>query len=195
MPIFRETVIWLNTNNLKTNIMKQSKMLVAVIVLILAIISCKKGDTGPEGPQGPQGQQGVQGPQGIAGNANVTQYTYGAHNFSTTSIASLLVTTTADTMNRSSWHVYLVRAGGNVYPIPGFGLNGTSDYRLYWMHSGTKAQFVITRFSGTGEEYASIRIIRIYATQTRPGGRAENPLPDIDFKDYYAVCRYYGLPY
>ena len=177
--------------------MKQFKML-AAIVLFLVAASCKKGDTGPEGPagpQGPQGQQGVQGPQGIAGNANVTQYTYGAHNFVTLSSATLQVTTTADTMNRSSWHVYLVRASGNVYPIPGFGLNGSSDYRLYWAHAGSKVSFVINRVSGPGEEYAAMRIIRIYASQTKPGGRAENPLPDIDFSDYYAVCRYYRLPY
>ncbi|QEH41214.1 collagen-like protein [Chitinophaga sp. XS-30] len=182
--------------------MKRFNMLIAIVaVLSLPIHGCKKGDPGPQGLQGeqgdpgPQGAQGAQGPQGIAGNANVTQYTYGAHNFATTASATLQVTTTADTMNRSAWHVYLVRASGNVYPIPGFGLNGSSDYRLYWSHSGGKVNFSINKVSGPGEEYASMRIIRIYANQTAAGGRASNPLPDIDFNDYYAVCRYYGLPY
>lgn len=160
-----------------------------VLMTLLVITSCKKGDQGPAGPEGPAG------PQGVAGNANVTQYTYGAHNFATTATASLQVTTTADTMNRSAWFVYLVRASGNVYPIPGFGLNGISDYRVYWNHSSGKVNFNINKVSGAGEEYANIRIIRIYANTVTAGGRIAAQLPDIDFKDYYAVCRYYNLPY
>ncbi|WP_207514896.1 hypothetical protein [Longitalea luteola] len=168
----------------------------SLVAVLLIFSACKKGDegpAGPAGPAGPQGPAGAQGPQGIAGNANVTQYTYGAHNFATSAIAALTVTTTADTMNRSAWFVYLVRSSGNIYPIPGFGLNGTSDYRVYWSHFSNKANFTISKVSGAGEEYTNIRIIRIYANTATAGGRIG--LPAIDFTDYYAVCKYYNLPY
>ncbi len=55
-------------------IMKKSKFLlpcVACLVVVLTLVSCKKGDTGPAGPAGPQGTQGTQGVQGVAGTANV----------------------------------------------------------------------------------------------------------------------------
>lgn len=171
-----------------------------VLMIVLAIISCKKGDQGPAGPAGntgPAGAIGAQGPQGVAGNANVTQYTFAGQNFATAAATNLQVTTTADTMNRSAWFVYLVRASGNVYPIPGFGVNGSSDYRLYWSFYifTSKVNFSVTKVSGPGEEYSSIRIIRIYANTVTTGGRMATQLPDIDFKDYYAVCKYYNLPY
>lgn len=171
--------------------MKNVKFFLAVSAVLMMAVCCKKGDTGPAGPEGPQGPQG---PQGIVGNANVTQYTFGTQNFAINPSASLQVTTTADTMNRSAWFVYLVRASGNVYPIPGFGVNGTSDYRVYWSHASGKANFAVSKFSGAGEEYSNIRIIRIYANTTTAGGRGTNQLPPIDFRDYEAVRRYYNLP-
>ena len=169
-------------------------LLLACIALIstLIFISCSKdGDQGPAGPEGPAGPQG---PQGIQGNANVTQYTFGAHNFATNGTASLQVTTTADTMNRSALFVYLVRASGNVYPIPGFGLNGSSDYRVYWNHTGDKVNVTVNKVAGTGEEYSNIRIIRVYANTATVGMRM-NQVPDIDYTDYYSVCKYFKLSY
>jgi hypothetical protein len=175
----------------------------AVLMFVLVIISCKKGDQGPAGPAGQAGAAGAtgatgatgaQGPQGVAGNANVTQYTFAGQNFAINGTAILQVSTSADTMNRSAWFVYLVRPSGNVYPIPGFGVNGSSDYRLYWSFVSGKVNFSIGKISGPGEEY-SIRIIRIYANTVTTGGRMATQLPDIDFNDYYAVCKYYDLPY
>jgi hypothetical protein len=149
-----------------------------IFITALLITACSKdGDTGPEGPKG------------IDGNANVVQYTFPTHNFAVAASAFLGVTTTADTMNQSAWYVYLIRSSGNVYPIPGFGLNGTSEYRVFWSHSAGKVNFSISRVSGSGEEYSSIRIIRLYANSSVPGGRKA----DINFNDYYEVCRYYGL--
>lgn len=39
----------------------------ALLLALLIISSCKKGDTGAQGPQGPQGEQGLQGIAGIKG--------------------------------------------------------------------------------------------------------------------------------
>jgi hypothetical protein len=172
--------------------MKTVRLAAMLIVASVLMTACKKGDTGPAGPAGPAGPQG---PIGVAGNANVVQYTYGGHNFAGSASINLQISTTLDTMNRSAWLVYLVRASGNTYPLPGFGLSGDSDYRLLLYHSAGKANMTITKVSGPGEEYASIRIIRIYANTLLPGGRFMNPPAGPDPKDYNAMCNYYNLPY
>ncbi len=65
-------------------------------------------------------------------------------------------------MTQSDWRVELVRASGNVYPIPGPGLDGLSTYRVYRQPSGTSAlNIFITRTSGTGEEYSGIIVTRV----------------------------------
>jgi hypothetical protein len=171
--------------------MKKSILSTCVVLVILLLTGCKKGDTGPAGPAGPAGPTGS---QGAAGNANVIQYNFPGYNFTSAGFSSvnLQVTTTIDTMNRSAWLVYIVRASGNTYPVPGWGLSGDSEYRLLIYHSGGKANLTITKHSGPGEEYGSIRVIRLYSNSSIPGGRAAQ-LPNIDFNDYYAVCRYYNL--
>ena len=175
--------------------MKQLIVLFLSFSLLLSISSCKKGDAGPAGPPGPQGPAGVQGPIGIAGNANVTQYTFPGNDFSTNVSLNLGVTTSADTMNRSVFYIYLVRSTGLIYPIPGYGSSGASDYRAWWSFSTTKATITISKVSGPGEEYASIKVIRLYANNVLAGAKWLEPQPEIDFRDYYAVCDYYHLPY
>lgn len=163
--------------------------------LFIILPSCKKGDAGPAGPAGPQGPAGAQGPVGIAGNANVTQYTFPGKDFAADASLTLQFTTTADTMSRSVLYVYLVRtSGGLVYPIPGFGYGGNSDYRTYWSFT-SKANIFINKVAGAGEDYGSIRVIRLYASNVMTGARLLEPQPEIDFTDYYAVCKYYNLPY
>ena len=166
--------------------------------LFISLPSCKKGDAGPAGPAGPAGAQGPAGPQGpigIAGNANVTQYTFPGNDFSATASETLQIATTADTVSRSVFYVYLFRSqNGLTYPIPGYAYGGFSDYRTYWSFT-SKANIFINKVSGPGEDYASIRVIRIYASNVMNGAKSLEPQPEIDFKDYYAVCKYYNLPY
>jgi hypothetical protein len=188
--------------------MKQLRLIFMLALVSATFALCKKEDpgTGPAGPAGADGQkgdrgatgatgpQGVPGLQGVAGNANVTQYTYGVHDFSGSN-ATPKVATTEDSMNRSAWFVYLVAPKtGNVYQIPGYGIGASSDYRIYFNFLNNKVNFSISRVSGPGEEY-SIRIIRIYANSVTAGGRIAHIFPDIDFNNYQAVCEYYHLPY
>jgi hypothetical protein len=179
--------------------MKLIKLLsLATMFIMVFISSCQKGDTGPAGPAGPTGSTGPagptgpQGPTGISGNANVTQYNYTtAHNFATTFL-NLQVTTTADTFNRSAWLVYLYyQPLDRWYLTPGWGFGGSTEYRVSMNHSGGKVNIYIDRI-GAGETYAQQKVIRIYANNVGPGGRTN--LPDIDFRDYEAVRRYYNLP-
>jgi hypothetical protein len=165
--------------------------------LFLGLISCKKGDDGLAGPPGRPGPVGPIGAEGAVGNANVIQYNFNGYNFTSAGFSSinLQVTTTADTMNRSAWNVYLVRASGNVYPVPGWGLSGDSEYRVLIYYSGGKANITITKDRGPGEDYANIRVIRIYANTVVPGERPK-PSPGVDPGDYEArsqVLRIYVL--
>jgi hypothetical protein len=187
---------FMSTQTRNILLMKQRLIYTLIALTTLLMTACKKGDDGPAGPAGPDGPAGPAGPQGAAGNANVVQYNFPGYNFISAGFSSvnLQITTTLDTMNRSAYLIYLVRASGNTYPLPGWGLSGDSEYRVLIYHSGGKANLTITKHSGPGEEYGSIRVIRIYSNATATGGRSANP--EVDTNDYAAVCRYYGLtPY
>lgn len=171
--------------------MKTIQVIIFLFMLSLGVYSCSK-----EGPAGPQGDTGPAGPQGIAGNANVTQYTYGSADLITNSQIELAVTTTADTMNRSLWYVYLSYTGGAeyFYPMPGLGYNAASYYRhSYYFNTGlNKVVHSINRVNGAGEIYSGAKIIRVYINNTATGGRSA--LPSVDFSNYQAVRSYYQLP-
>ena len=86
-----------------------------VLMLLCTLAACKKGDAGPAG---------------IDGNANVTQYTFGAVNLSA-GFVNLMVTTTKDTMDNSTWLVYVYYAAlERWYSLPGQGVGGATVYRI-----------------------------------------------------------------
>lgn len=178
--------------------MKTSVSLVFLFSLTIILFACnKEGPAGPAGATGATGPQGNTGSQGTPGNANVVQYNYGnTYDFTTNSDFNLNVTTTAGTMNRSAWFVYLKYSGLNeyTYALPGYGYNGDSYYRSsYYFNTGlNKVTHTITRLNGPGEIYSGAKIIRIYANTNQTGGRMN--LPDIDFSNYTAVREYFNLP-
>ena len=155
------------------------------------------GPTGPAGATGPQGPAGSQGPAGVSTNANVTQYTYSsALDFTTNTERYLLVTTTLDSMNKSAWFIYLKYNGTFEYhyAIPGYGYNASSFYRstYYYNPGGGQVEHNITRLNGPGEVYNGAKIVRIYTSNSIPGGRSFQP--PVDMTNYEAVRTYYGLP-
>jgi hypothetical protein len=185
----------------KNSIMKNLKQFFTTTLIIAVFASCtKEGPQGPAGPAGPAGNAGVAGPtgpQGIAGNANVTQYSYGALDFENNAQLDLMVSTTADTMNRSLWFVYISFMGGNeyFYSMPGFGYGAQTYYRnSFYFNTGlNKVIHSINKVSGNGEIYSGAKIIRVYANNVvNPGGRMV--MPPVDVRDYHAVKQYYGLP-
>jgi len=170
--------------------MKNLKQFLAFVLVVAVMASCKKGDVGPAGPAGPIG------PQGISGNANVTQYSFGSLDFTSSSQYDLAVNTTADTMNRSLWFVYLSYAGGNeyFYALPGFGYDAQSYYRnTFYFNTGmSRVMHSISKYTGNGEVYTGAKIIRVYANNVvSPSGRMM--MPPVDVTDYNAVKNYYGL--
>lgn len=168
--------------------MKNAIVWIACMLLTATLFSCKKGDTGAKG---------ADGLNGVDGNANVKQYSFGAQNLQTSSFVQLQITTTRDTMDRSAWFVYLYyQSLDRWYSMPGQGAGGATQYRVSMGYSSNKVNFYIDK-TGTGENYAQAKVVRIYTGAPIPGGRVAadgSRLPDIDFTNYEAVRDYYQLP-
>ncbi len=140
-------------------------------------------------------KKGDQGEPGAAGNANAVQYNFGPHNF-VTSFAQLKINTTADTMNNSSWHVYLYsEAVARWYALPGEGQGGATSYRVSIGYAGGQVNIYIDKV-GAGETYSKIRVIRVYANRQEnlglvPGNRN---ISGPDITNYEAMRAFYHLP-
>lgn len=189
----------------------------AITIAVLSMTSCKKGDTGPAGPAGPAGPTGPagvagaagpMGPAGQSGNANVMQYIFGTFDddgnitdqFDFTGGGyQLTIPLPNDTLDNAAWFVYLIQGGANV-AVPGFGLDNTSQYNFVYGYDGTTADqgdFFVSPVAGPGEKYDIIKLVRILVSNTEVnstrGGSGRRGLPDINFKDYNAVKKYYNL--
>lgn len=161
--------------------MKQSFF--SLLLLTTLAVACKKGDTGPEGAPG------------IDGNANVTQYSFGPQNFAASPYLTMSITTTQDTMNNSTWLVYLYHQQvSRWYFVPGQGYAGATFYRVSMGYANNKVNIYIDR-DGPGENYSSAKVIRIHNNISLPGGRTRLPheAAGIDTRDYEAVRQFYGL--
>ena len=175
------------------------------------------GPAGPTGPTGPAGAAGAQGPTGVSGNANVMQYVLAPvdanNNFTGLDLTlaapdnwiGMILKNQNDTTDVAAWFAYLYK-GGFWYSVPG---HGESDASVYSFSYGIVDQvlpldssvFFIDRVSGPGEVYDALRVVRILISNvttnsTRGSGKNGNRpgLPDIDFKNYLEVKKYYNLP-
>jgi hypothetical protein len=206
-------------------IMKNRLRLLSVCVIsfaIVSMISCKKGDTGPAGPAGPAGAAGptgpagaagAQGPTGSSGNGNVMQFIY-APTDNDGNLTGLDLTGTApdnnylplvmyspnDTLEKCAWFVYLIKGAG-YFAIPGAGAGDASTYSFsYGYYVQDSALFIISRPTGPGEVYDAVSIVRILfsdqvISNSTHGSSNNHGLPNIDFKNYAEVKKYYNLPY
>jgi hypothetical protein len=186
-----------------------------VITAIVCMIACKKGDMGPAGSTGPAGATGAAGaagpigPTGQSGNANVMQYEY-APTDANGNLTGLDLTLAApdnqlplfmyapnDTLDKAAWFTYLFKDGA-AYAVPGAGPADASTYSFWFGYYSTDtAVFVIDRVSGPGELFDGIKLVRILisnvSSTSTHGGSGRPGLPDIDFKNYAEVKKYYNL--
>jgi hypothetical protein len=186
----------------------------AITIAMVSMISCKKGDTGPAGPAGPAGAAGPagvagsMGPAGQDGNANAMQYIFGDFKSDGTINTQfdftqggyeLTIPLPNDTLDNAAWFAYLIQGGANT-AIPGFGYDNLTQYNFVYGYDGTTADqgdFFVSPVSGPGELVDAIKVVRILISNTEinstHGGNGRRGLPDIDFKDYNAVKKYYNL--
>lgn len=165
--------------------MNYTKCLIAALVLLTTIVSCKKGDTGP------------------AGNANVIQYNFGSQTF--TGVLNLTLSNISQGKIDSSMVLIYYNPSTETstawYPVPGLGSGGLYEMR-YLIYQGTPSpsSYIISlranKPDGSGT-YASaltftkIRVFIVPASSVLPGGRQAAP---VDYSDYYAVKKYYNIP-
>lgn len=151
----------------------------ATAICLLNIISCKKGD---------------QGEPGIDGNANVVQYNFGAVDLSA-AFGTLIIPTTADTMNNSAWYVYLHNAAlDRWYIVPGYGVGGYTNYRVSISFVSPNGVIYIDKI-GPGEKYDKVRAVRVYSNkQTNLNINSQTRGISLDFSNYEAIRNYFNLP-
>ncbi|WP_436701209.1 hypothetical protein [Nocardioides sp. BYT-33-1] len=117
-----------------------------------------------------------------ARGGKVLVYSLGGFDFSTTpQFSRTLPTIPGADPAVSGWTIHLVRASGNIYPIPGEGVNGTSTYRSYITPgAGGTANVVIARSAGTGEAYVDVVVVRTLSANsgTMPVGPRVAPRPE-----------------
>lgn len=145
--------------------------------LLISISACKK-EAGPTGPAGKDG------------NANVVLYKFAGNDFSVNSDIAKNVSMSADSFDQYVWLTYLKRDAINTYSIPGYGFTGNSEYRIFFNYDASPVEIYISRASGPGEAYDSIKIVGIQIGKVI--GKKDD-LPNIDFRDYNAVKAYYGI--
>jgi len=188
--------------------MKQAKFIMLAFFLAAFFCSCtKEGPQGPagaqgeQGPQGPQGDKGDPGPQGVPGNANVVLYNFPSRTFTTlTSYQIPIDPGKVDSSIVLAYYNPSTEVATAWYPIPGLGNSGFFQTRsfIYQTTTSPSVYSMVVRLvnaNGTGDygtqvTWTKTRIFFIQATQLSTGRK----MPPPDVKDYYAVCRYYGIP-
>lgn len=173
------------------------------------------GPAGAAGPTGPTGAAGAQGPTGVSGNANVMQYIYAPvdanQNFTGVDLTGaapnnglgLLIKVPNDTADICAWFTYLYK-DGFWYAVPGAAYNDASTYSFSYGYVDVtepldSAVFFVDRTAGPGEVYDAMRIVRILISNVSTnstggtGTARRHGLPDIDFKNYLEVKKYYNL--
>lgn len=149
------------------------------------------GERGATGERGPAGPKGDKGDKGDPGNANVTLYTFGQVDYRSVLTREVSIPLLAgEVRERVLLLPFLVRASGNIYPVPGPGLDNFSEYRSFQLSATNSITLRITKISGPGELYSNIRVFKVVANST-VNGRIQ--LPDIDWTDYNAIVDYYGF--
>jgi len=182
------------------------------------------GPQGIQGPAGPQGVQGVQGPQGNAnvssgtftlsnanykndywtittgpssalGNfakkatVNVPAITSGI--FNTGTVLVYLKTPNGLTATLSTWSLLpfdITSFGGGFFISIKFNYEVGKLYVYYLYMATDNSVTVPSVYSAVVPDYTFKYII----IAGNSGGRIQNP--QVDYNDYAAVCRYYGIP-
>ena len=102
----------------------------------------------------------LKGADGADGNANVTRYKFAGHDFSNDSYAGFSIPGVSNP-DQNVWLVYL-QVSSYTYPLPGWGVNGSSEYRVFTNGSIVHIDLV----DGSGEFYDNIYIVRIEVSST-----------------------------
>ena len=182
--------------------MKTSMVCLFLILLVIVMPACKKGDAGPSGPdgaQGPIGPQGPAGPAGVSGNANITIYTYGSRTTTSGNIDYVITNISQGMIDSSLVLAYYnpsTEAPTAWYQCPGLGsiASYVTRYFIYQTSGNYTMGVRILNPNGVGAYTSSVtftkfRIILAPASVITP--LSKNKM--IDYSDYNAVKKALNL--
>lgn len=147
-------------------------------------------------------KKGDPGPKGADGNPDVTVFNFGGQKF--TSALNLTINVTQGRMDSSLILVYYNPANESStawYPVPGTGSGGSYQTRFFTYQSspadqpsqytvGLRLMTPAGAAYMTEVEFRKVRIFIVPAGRVLPGGRQAAP---VDYGDYHAVLRFYGI--
>ncbi len=169
----------------------KTKICIGVFALFATLVSCKKAEKGDIGPAGANGTNGTNG------NANVKMYYFGKDSITTThTIFSFTISdpkVTANMMDSSSVLFYH-QSNGFWYSSPGLGYSAYYQARFYTYNPARDLNFEV--YNPDGATYSGPKVIitkfkAVIIPSSDYKGSRKKP---VDFTDYNATMKYYGLP-
>lgn len=175
--------------------MKTIKKLVYVLFAVAFLFAAcskegpqgPKGDKGATGPRGATGAKGDRGPKGATGTANIIYSSWLSVDLKSGIYAGLYYAKisapkiTQSILDKGVMKVY-VSSGNEVYEIPNSFFDGLYPvFSVGYLELFSPADW--DTFSGYKFRYVLI-----------PGGTTARKNMPVDYNDYHAVCKYYGIP-
>lgn len=159
-----------------------------MLAFMAVLVSCKKAEKGPAGPAGANGTNGTNG------NANVKAFYFGKDSIdaSRTTLYLFLPSSVTNNMIDSSAVLVYYKTSGLWFPSPGFGINAAFQTRCYTQNTAIVLKALnpdASIYNGTKYILEKTKIIIIPSSDYK-GSR----IKPVDFNDYYATMKYYGLP-
>jgi hypothetical protein len=182
-------------------------LLLILIVPMLMVASCKKGDVGPagetgtDGEKGDKGDKGDKGSTGSTGTANViysdwilaTNFRDTIADNSNLKAADLKAPQLTTAMLNNATFLIYFNFGGGVYTLPyTSNAGGKLNTISFWPRV---KHFIITRFSADNANGVALSSFLQYRYVIIPGGiKATAVTQKLDLDNYQAVKQYYNIP-
>jgi hypothetical protein len=169
----------------------KTKIFIAVFGLFAALVSCKKAEKGDMGPTGPAGSNGTNS------NVNVKVIYFGKDSITTTrTLFNFNLSDPSVTSNMLDSSAVLVyhQTLGLWYSMPGLGYLAHYQSRFYTANL-TKDLYISvydpdgTTYTGPQINVSKFKVVIIPSADYK--GYRKKP---VDFDDYKATMKYYGLP-
>lgn len=171
--------------------LKMKNLIIASVTMaILTLIGCAK-----DGATGPQGPAGINGTNGINGNANVKVFYFTNDSLNSTHSFIRYLHIKQSTIDSSLVLAYYVDRGNPPawYTSPGLGLNNAYQTKTYTYGYTDSVGFYIRVTDPAGAAYTGTVLLDKVKVVVVPGSSFGKQAP-VDYNDYRATMRYYGLP-
>lgn len=169
----------------------KTKLFITMLAFMAVLVSCKKVEKGPAGPAGANGTNGTNG------NANVKLFYFGKDSIMTTRTMFYFdiydPAVTANMMD-SSAVLFYHQSNGFWYSSPGLGYSHMYQTRFYTYSPTRNLSFEVYNPDGSAYTGSKIIITKFKAIIIPSSDYKGSRIKPVDFNDYYATMRYYGLP-